>query len=363
MQTSQRTALRLLAAAALGCVPLVGACAPDADSATEVAGAPPTAATAAEVDLGRRLFFDGRISVPAGMSCGTCHDPLRGWSDERPQGKGVQDNTLHNLMVEGNFYKTVLTDRNTPTIYNSSVYPSQFWDGRAGDLAHQATFPVEAIPEMNSNWNTVVLPYLNGDAEYIALFEAAYPGQPISRALAGKAIGAYEASIQVDDTPYDRYLAGDSTALSPEQFSGMNLFFGAAGCGQCHPGPDLTSLEFLNTGVPNAGQLALKGVPDFGFGKRLDLTQDPPVQHDDPVDYCKFKVPHLRMLAVTAPYMHNGSLQTLEEVVEFYDVGGGPDLCGSGNKDPRIVPLGLTAQEKADLVAFLRDGLMGTEIR
>ena len=151
--------------------------------------------------------------------------------------------------------------------------------------------------------------------------------------------------------------------MTQEQIDGKDLFFGKAGCFNCHPTPMLTDFSQHNTGVPNAGQLALAGEIDFGFGKRTDLTQDPPVDHDDPQDYCKFKTPQLRMLAVTAPYMHNGAFDTLEQVVDFYDQGGGADLSGTSTKSGLLVPLNLTDTEKAQLVDFLRNGLMGTEIR
>ena len=323
----------------------------------------------AKVDLGRRLMFDGALSRPQGVSCGMCHDPTRGWGDARPQGKGVQDNTLDteghdgNLAVAGNRYKTFLTPRNTPTIYNSHLFEDQFWDGRAGNLEHQAQFPFEEGAEMNSSWEDHILPLLRDDPSYRRMFKRAY-GDPIAtRANAADAIGKYERTISVFDTPYDEFLAGDMGALTTEEKQGHDLFFGAAGCGTCHPGPLLTDMGFHNTGVPSAGRLALEGVVDLGLGGRMDLTQEPAVQVDEPTDYAKFKTPQLRMLAVTGPYMHNGALSTLEEVVEFYDQGGGPDLSGTGTKSPSIVPLGLTESEKSALVAFLRTGLMGTEIR
>ena len=330
----------------------------------------------AKIDLGRRLFFDGKISRPEGVSCGMCHNPSRGWGDGRPQGKGVQDHTLagdfdgdgkddHNSFqaIAGNRFKTVLTPRNTPTIYNANLYPNQFWDGRAGDLNHQAGFPVEADFEMNTRWDDLVLPYLNSDADYQALFLAAFGDPVATRERSGEAIGTYEATITVADTPYDAFLSGQLGAFPPPVKRGHDLFFGKAGCGECHPGPSLTDFDFHNTGVPTAGVFALQGELDFGFGKRTDLTQDPVVEIDDPADYMKFKTPQLRMVSVTGPYMHNGRFETLEQVVEFYDQGGGDDLSGSGTKDPRIVPLGLTDVEKTELLRFLREGLLGTEIR
>ena len=329
----------------------------------------------AEIDLGRRLLFDGRLSRPRGVSCAMCHDPFLGWGDDRPQGKGVQDNTLagdltgdgqddHNadVAVSGNRFKTVLTPRNTPTIYNSHLFPSLFWDGRAGDLVHQAQFPFEAGSEMNSSWDEHILPLIQEDPAYIEGFEAAYGRKP-SQDLAVRAIGAYESTISVFDTPYDKFLAGDTGALTGQELDGHDLFFGKAGCSQCHPGPLLTNFEFANTGVPSAGIHALNGTVDLGRGQFTDLTRTPAVDVDNPLDYAKFKTPQLRMVSVTGPYMHNGAFESLEEVVEFYDQGGGPDLSGTGTKDSRIVPLGLTPAERAALVAFLENSLTGTPIQ
>ena len=329
----------------------------------------------AKIDLGRKLLFDGRLSRPAGIACATCHDPQLGWGDDRPQGKGIQDHTLSgdtdgdgkqdhdtHLAVAGNRYKTILTGRNTPTIYNSHVFPNLFWDGRAGGLAHQAMFPFEGFNEMNSSWVEHIIPVLEGDDLYPGMFQDAFGSSRISRMRAGEAIGAYEATISVFDTPFDAFLAGDTTALTPAAEAGRQLFFGKAGCVTCHPAPMLTNMGFANIGVPEAGINALYGNLDYGHGKRTDLTVFPHQPIDVPADYMKFKVPQLRMVALTGPYMHTGAFRTLEEVVEFMDQGGGADLSGTGSKDPAIVPLGLTAQEKSDLVAFLRDGLTGTPI-
>jgi cytochrome c peroxidase len=328
-----------------------------------------------KIDLGRMLMFDERLSKPRGVSCGACHDPFIGWGDGRPQGKGIQDHSLagdtdgdgiadhdSHLAVSGNKFKTILTGRNTPTVYNSHLFPNLFWDGRAGDLGHQAIFPVEGFNEMNSSWETHVIPLLQADPDYPALFLSAFGSTAITDVLAADAIGAYEATISVFDTPYDEYLAGDLTALSPEAISGLAVFRGNGACITCHSEPMLSNFGFANIGVPSAGINALEGTLDFGFGKRTDLTQVPPVTYDTPSDYMKFKVPQLRMVGLTGPYMHNGAIHTLEEVVEFMDQGGGPDLSGTGTKDPAIVPLGLTTQEKSDLVAFLREGLTGNPI-
>ncbi|MEO0652822.1 MAG: cytochrome c peroxidase, partial [Planctomycetota bacterium] len=259
----------------------------------------------ATIDLGRELIFDPRLSRPRGVSCGMCHDPFLGWGDGRPQGKGIQDNTLAGdldgdgtvdheptLAVAGNRFKTRLTPRNTPTIYNSHLFPNLFWDGRSGDLVHQAQFPVEAGVEMNSSWDEHVLPLLQSDPDYIAAFQEIW-GEAPSRARAIEAMGAYEATISVFDTPYDAFLAGDEGALSADQRAGHDLFFGKAGCGDCHSAPLLTDFSFANTGVPSAGIHVLEGTVDLGRGQFTDLTQDPAVDVDNPADYAKFKTPQL----------------------------------------------------------------------
>lgn len=332
-------------------------------------GGPSPDSLQTQIDLGRKIMFDARLSQPQGIACGTCHDPNRGWTDERPQGKGVQDHTLDTaghdgtLAVRGNYFKTILTGRNTPTIYNAHLFPNLFWDLRASDLAHQSNFPFEGFKEMNSSWVDHILPLMSSDPVYVQLFDDAYgPGQ-ITQDNATAAIGEFEKTISVFDTPYDEFLAGNPSALTQLEKDGHDLFFGAAGCATCHPGPNLTDTLPHNTGVPNAGTFALTGQIDHGYGKRTDLTTDPPTVYDDPDGYCKFKTPQLRMLAVTGPYMHNGAFQTLEEVVDFYDAGGGPDLCGTGTKDPAVAPLGLSQNDKDALVAFLRTGLLGTEIK
>lgn len=330
----------------------------------------------ATIDLGFLLMFDEGLSRPAGVSCGMCHDPQRGWGDDRPQGKGVQDHTLDtptgaiphdgNLAVEGNRFKTILTGRNTPTIYNSHVFPNNFWDGRAGGLAHQANFPVGGFNEMNSDWDTHVIPYLEADPNYPALFEAAFGSTAITQERAVTAIGAYEETISVFDTPYDRYVAGDTSALTPGQVAGMDLFFGDAGCFECHPAPLLTDLSFHNLGLPDAGTFALNGDTDIGRGAGDDWTPapiDPTTSTPNPDDDYKFKTPQLRMVAETGPYFHNGCMLTLEEVIEFIVTGGGTDLSVNGTKDPAVVDLGLTVQQKADLVDFVKNGLLGQEIK
>jgi len=335
----------------------------------------------ATIDLGFRLMFDEGLSRPAGVSCGMCHDPQRGWGDDRPQGKGVQDHTLDtatgsiphdgNLAVDGNRFKTILTGRNTPTVYNAHLFPNIFWDGRAGDLAHQANFPVGGFNEMNSDWTDHVIPYLEADATYPAMFEAAFGSTTITQLRAVTAIGAYEETISVFDTPYDKYIAGDTAALTAGQVAGMDLFFGNAGatdagCAGCHPAPLLTDLSYHNIGVPDAGTFALTGGTDIGRGAGDDWTPAPDAPMTatpNPNDDYKFKTPQLRMVAETGPYFHNGAFLTIEEAVTFLATGGGTDLSTNGTKDPAIIDVGLSAQELADLIDFVKNGLLGQEIQ
>ena len=330
----------------------------------------------AMIDLGFMLMFDGEFSRPDGISCGACHDPQLGWGDARPQGKGVQDHTLAgatgsiphdgNLAVAGPRFKTILTGRNTPTIYNSHVFPNNFWDGRAGDLAHQANFPVGGFNEMNSDWGTDVIPIVEDNTEYMALYEEAFSTVVVTQPNLTRSIGAYEETISVFDTPYDKYIAGDASAMSAAETAGMDLFFGKAACYLCHTAPMLTDLSYHNIGVPDFGQIPLTGGTDIGRGAGDDWTgapSGPVTSNPNPADDYKFKTPQLRMTKVTGPYFHNGFGATIEEAVEFMATGGGTDLSVSGTKAPEIIDRGLTVQELADLTTFVRDALMGTEIK
>ena len=330
----------------------------------------------AQIELGFKLMFDEELSRPAGVSCGMCHDPQRGWGDDRPQGKGVQDHSLDaltgttphdgNLAVTGNRYKTILTGRNTPTIYNAHIFPNQFWDGRAGDLVHQANFPVGGFNEMNSDWDTHVIPLLEADAGYVAMFTSAFGDGTITQQRAVEALGAFEETISVFDTPYDKFLAGDTTALTAAQQNGMDLFFGAAGCADCHPSPLLSDLSFHNVGLPEVGHVFLTGGDDLGRGAGDDWTPQPqlPATSDpDPDQDYKFKTPQLRMAKVTGPYFHNGSVSDLRQAVEFMATGGGTDLSTNGTKAPELTDKGLTQAQLDDLYDFVANGLMGTEIK
>ncbi len=275
--------------------------------------------SAAKVALGRQLYFDPRLSKDGTVSCATCHDPRKGWTDQQPVSTGV-----------GGARGT----RNAPTVLNSAFNYMQFWDGRAPSLEAQALGPIENPVEMANRLPKVVA-WLNSVPGYRSQFQAVFGGPATADRLA-KAIAAFERTIYTGNSPYDRYTQDkDESALSPAAKRGLKLFEGKARCTQCHVGFDLSDRVFHNIGVGMD-----RKDPDLG---RYDVT------HQEK-DKGAFKTPILRDLTKTAPYMHDGSVATLEEVIDLYDRGGEPNPW----LDPKIKPLHLTAQEKADLLAFLK---------
>jgi cytochrome c peroxidase len=275
------------------------------------------AASADAVELGRLLFFDKRLSSDGSVSCASCHSPDHGFADPRPRSEGVGGRK---------------GARNAPTVLNKDRARRLFWDGRAASLEEQARGPLLHPDEMG-NQKPELERRLSAIPEYEAFFLKAFGDKGVTLDRITRAIADYERSLVRRDSPFDRYLAGDHTALTPSQERGRALFFGKAGCTQCHLGPELTSDDFANVG---AGR---EQPPDEG---RRAITWRGS-------DWRLFKIPSLREVARTAPYMHDGSLRTLEEVVDFYDRGG--EVVE--NKDYRVRPLQLSAAEKSDLVAFL----------
>ena len=275
--------------------------------------------TAAKVELGKQLYFDKRLSVDGTVSCATCHDPAKGWTDQLPVSNGV-----------GGKHGT----RNAPTVLNSAFNFMQFWDGRAPSLEEQAKGPIENPVEMADKLDRVVA-WLNTVPGYRTQFQAVFGGPATADRLV-KAIAAFERTVYSGNSAYDRYTQDkDENALTPAAKRGLALFEGKARCTQCHVGFDLSDRAFHNLGV---GMSAKE--PDLG---RYVVTKAEK-------DKGAFKTPILRDLLKTAPYMHDGSVKTLEEVIELYDIGGeaNPWL------DPKMEPLELTDAEKADLLAFLK---------
>ena len=283
---------------------------------------PPTpvdnALTPERVELGRALFFDTRLSAKSSMSCASCHNPSLGWSDGRPTAVG------HDMKILG---------RATPTIVNSAFNHLQMWDGRMGSLEAQALGPFGAdeqnlpLDELERRVRSI--------AGYAPMFARAYPGEAISRDTIAKAIASFERTILSEDSAFDRWVAGDARALSASAQRGFEVFKGKGNCALCHQGFNFTDNGFHNIGLSSAS-----GEPDLGRFAHRKVA----------VLKGAFKTPTLRDIALTAPYMHNGVYTTLEEVIEHYARGG--DV--KENLSPNMKPLDLSAQDKRDLVEFMR---------
>jgi cytochrome c peroxidase len=279
------------------------------------------ASTPPRVELGKALFFDPRLSGNGATSCGSCHNPSLGWSDGLKTAVGMGG---------------VVLARATPTIVNTAFNTQFMWDGRKKSLEDQALGPMKAADEMNTDFPAVI-ERLRAMPGYAVLFARAYPGEAIGEETIAKALAAYERSIVSRDSPFDRWLAGDTRALTPAQYRGFRLFADPdkAHCAACHSGPNFTDNGFHNIGLRSSGAR-----PDLG---RFNVR---------PVASMKgaFKTPTLRDIALTGPYFRDGSASTLHEVVEHYARGGDDRSNISGD----VKPLQLSEQDKSDLVAFLR---------
>jgi cytochrome c peroxidase len=272
----------------------------------------------AKIRLGKELYFDKRLSKDSTISCASCHDPKFGWADPRQFSAGVGG---------------ALGNRNAPTVLNSAYNRFQFWDGRAPTLEAQAVGPIQNPVEMQMTMDSCV-DRIKSIPGYVREFQEVFGTGPSEETI-GQAIAAFERTVLSFNSPFDRYHAGDRSALSPAALRGMKVFNGRGHCSACHSGPNFTDNKFHNLGI---GMQARE--PDVGRFKETG----------NPRDWGAFKTPTLRSVALTAPYMHDGSVKTLEEVVDIYDRGGHPNR----NLDPLIVPLHLTQQEKADLVEFMK---------
>jgi cytochrome c peroxidase len=275
--------------------------------------------SAAKAELGRYLYFDTRLSADNTVSCATCHDPKFAFTDGAAVSTGI---------------KGQKGGRSAPTVINRAYALSQFWDGRAESLEEQAKGPMQNPIEMG-NTHAAIVARLRGIAGYRPLFAKAFGSEEIDIDRVAKAIACFERTVLSGNAPYDRYKRGDKSAMTEEQVRGMAVFFDKAKCDRCHEGANFTLNAYANLGVGTD-----KPEPDVG---RYAVTKDPR-------DWGVFKTPTLREIEHTAPYMHDGSLKTLEEVVELYDKGGIPNK----NLDPTVKPLHLTAAEKSELVEFLK---------
>ena len=251
--------------------------------------------TAEKIEVGRRLFFDRRLSRDGSVACVSCHDPERAYSDGRPVAVGI----------EGRMGR-----RNAPALVNRGYGRLLFWDGRAKSLEEQVLKPIEDPNEMDLG------------------IEEASRRVGLTKSEISQALASFVRSRLFGDSPYDRFAGGDSTALTADERAGLQLFRGRANCVACHAGPNLTDERLHNTGIAwRDGRFLDQG------GGRGD-----------------FKTPTLREIARTAPYMHDGSLATLEDVIDYYDRGGNRNQY----LDAELHPLHLSMEERRDLVLFLR---------
>jgi len=278
-----------------------------------------------EIDLGKELFFDKILSLDSTISCASCHQPQFAFADTLAFSKGVGDS---------------LGLRNTPSVMNMAFRPYFFYDGRAATLEEQAIHPIEDPLEMHLDFK-IAVNRVKENEFYINAFDKIYSVQPDST-LVLKALAEFIRSLESDGSaPHDLWLNEiDSTAMTASQIRGRTLFRGEkAKCFDCHFSPDFTGDEFRNTGL-------FDGSPQLNDPGRFKITKDS-------TDLGKFKVPGLRNVALTAPYMHNGQFKTLEEVVEYYD-DPYKVVANPINMDTLMLePLNLSTVEKEDLVNFL----------
>ena len=287
--------------------------------------------TEAKTALGKRLFFDPILSIDKTVSCGTCHLPERGFADDKELAVGVSGR---------------VGKRHSPSLVNRGFGRSHFWDGRSASLEAQVLLPIEDPNEMAMTV-TEAVDRLAADESYREAFQAAFD-RPIESSDLARALASYLRTIKSTDSPYDRFVNGETDALSAEAQLGLQLFRTRARCVLCHSEPLFTDEQLHNTGVAWRPDADGSGSGSFQDNGRYLVTSQQR-------DLGKFKTPTLREIANTAPYMHDGSLKTLADVVEFYDQGGRHNPF----QMPLVRPLGLTPAEKQALVKFL-ESLSGT---
>lgn len=266
--------------------------------------------------LGKMLFFDPRLSGNKDLNCASCHNPSFGYEVPTKTPIGTT--------------KTPLA-RQAPTLLNIAWVTSMFWDGRAKTLEEQAIGPITARVEMDGKF-PIIIERLEKLTEYKKWFKILFPKQGITQENILTAIATYERTIVSGWAPFDRWIEGDETALSKAQKRGFVIFNGQGRCASCHAGWLFTDNHFHDIGLPSN---------DLGRGK---------IEPDNIFARFAFKTPSLRDLTHRAPYMHDGSLATLKEVIEFYDKGGVARL----SRSPVMGPLKLSQQQKSDLLVFLK---------
>jgi cytochrome c peroxidase len=306
----------------------------------------------ARIALGKKLYFDPRLSRDGTVACATCHDTSRGLSDRRATSEGIGDK---------------VGQRNAPTTMNALFYSSQFWDGRATTLEDQARLPIVNPIEMGQPDGAAALSGIKNDAEYVRMFRAAYDHAPNFDDLV-RAIASFERTLVFLDAPFDRFLAGDARALDDDAKTGWTIFNGKARCQSCHQisssSPLGTDSRFHNVGTSARHRdfvgLATKALAALEKDKsqeaidRLSLETDASelgrfLVTRNRGDIGSFKTPQVRNVGVTSPYMHDGSMMTLWDVMDHYNKGGEPNPYLDGGMEP----LALSEKEVDQVVAFL----------
>lgn len=275
--------------------------------------------TPEKVELGRQLFFDPALSASGAMACATCHHPDLGFSNAAPASPP----------------RPGAPARNVPSLWNVAFNRHLLWDGRVESLETQSATPL-TLPNEMAMTPAGIEATLRGIPAYVRLFDAAFGGgqQAVTFDNVARALAAFQRTLLSTNSPFDRYTAGDASALTPQEQRGRAIFFSPeAACAECHQPPTFAHETFRVIGVPSEDP-GRAGVSPTGVQGA-------------------FKVPTLRNVALTAPYMHNGSLATLEDVVQFYADGAGR-ANGFPSVDPLLKGFELSALDKADLVAFLQ---------
>ena len=316
------------------------------------------AMTAAKVALGKKLFFDQRLSADGSVSCASCHDPARAFTDGKRVAEGIGGRR---------------GSRNSPTLLNAMFNGGQFWDGRAASLEDQGKMPLTNPDEMGNRSLDEVAARIGAMPEYAGEFKEVFSSSVTIEAIA-KAIAAFERTLVSANSPLDRYLAGDLTAMTEDARSGMVLFRGKARCGVCHAFnqnfaafstfPFLTDMNYRNTGIAanydgfnGLARRAMNAARDESSGSSSEVAKHERaaelgrfVVSGNTLDVGAFRTPSLRNVELTAPYFHDGSAATLEDVVRYYIKGGNQNP----NRDWQLEPVALSDTEQHELVEFLK---------
>ena len=272
---------------------------------------------AEKIALGRKLFFDKRLSLDGSISCASCHDPQKAFSDQRTKSIGINGQ---------------LSERNAPSILNAAFLKTAMFDAHLATLELQAIVPIQEPVEMGHNMK-ILIKQLRQIPEYQAAAQAIF-GRDFDAWVLTRSLAAFERSLLSMNAPFDQYMAGNKKAMSKDQLAGWRIFSDELYCTKCHPAPYFTTYEAANNGL----YASYEGKTDQG---RFRI-------HHDSSDIGKFKIPSLRNLPLTYPYMHDGSINSMEAALEHYQKGG----AGHPLQDPRILSFELSTKEKAQLLAF-----------